>query len=426
MQETTTAAPGPRLGTAAVVAGSAASGIAAYAFQVVGLRALGTEAYAPISVLWTIQYLVLATALFPVEAYVTRAVTTSGAGAGPLGRPLRVIAGWVTATAVLLGAGTALAADALYQGRSGLAVVLAVVVASAGGFVVARGVLAGSGRFAAYAGVTATESLGRLAALVAVVVVGASTAGVAWSLPAGSTLAVGWWLLLGRRRAPRTEPSPGEAPLGGTAGSFLATVVVANAAAQTLLAAGPLVLIPLGAGPAEISIFFVTVTAARVPLVFAFGGLLSRSLPPLTRMARAGDDAGLRRIALLGAAGALALAGAGALAGSAVGPDVVALLFGAASRPDAPFVALTAAGVVLATASLLLNQVLIARGSERRLPAPWLVGLAAAVPVVLLVDGTATIRVSAGFVVGEVVALAGVVAAILTAPPLRGGVAAER
>ena len=49
-----TAAAPPRA-TSWVVLGAGFAGIATYLFQIVGTRALGTEAYAPISVLWTIQ-----------------------------------------------------------------------------------------------------------------------------------------------------------------------------------------------------------------------------------------------------------------------------------------------------------------------------------------------------------------------------------
>src|SRR5690606_29991495 len=59
-------------GTSWMVVGSLIAGVGAYAFQVVTARGLGEVGYAPISVLWTIQYLLLAVVLYSMESYVTR------------------------------------------------------------------------------------------------------------------------------------------------------------------------------------------------------------------------------------------------------------------------------------------------------------------------------------------------------------------
>src|SRR5690606_25534967 len=51
-------ARGPRVSATGWVAlGSTVGGAAAFLFQIVGTRVLGPVAYAPISVLWTLQYL---------------------------------------------------------------------------------------------------------------------------------------------------------------------------------------------------------------------------------------------------------------------------------------------------------------------------------------------------------------------------------
>jgi hypothetical protein len=54
---------------------------------------------------------------------------------------------------------------------------------------------------------------------------------------------------------------------------------------------------------------------------------------------------------------------------------------------------------------MVLNQLLVAAGLEHRLPIPWIGGLLAGSLVMLMVDGTPTQRVAAGFISGEVVAL---------------------
>jgi hypothetical protein len=54
---------------------------------------------------------------------------------------------------------------------------------------------------------------------------------------------------------------------------------------------------------------------------------------------------------------------------------------------------------------MVLNQLLVAAGLEHRLPIPWIGGLLAGSLVLLIVDGTPTQRVAAGFVSGEITAL---------------------
>src|SRR4029450_939696 len=87
----------------------------------------------------------------------------------------------------------------------------------------------------------------------------------------------------------------------------------ANAAAQLLLAGGPLLLAFLHASPTAISIFFVTVTAARLPIVFVFGGILSRLLGTFVRLGDTDHGRSLR----LGGTRVAAGTGGGGLVGRA-------------------------------------------------------------------------------------------------------------
>lgn len=401
-----------------VLFGSLASGLGAYVFQVLGSRALGPQAFKPVTVLWTIQYLASTTALYSAEAYVTRTATLHPGEPEVLDRPVRMIGVWVAVVATVTGVATWALRDSLFGGAGDLGVVAALLIVSYGAFFVIRGRMAGAGRFRSYGAATALESIGRIVIAAPVLLVAAGTRSLAWVMPLGPALVACWWLYDRRRTLPG-EPEVMDLGEGmSTARRFLVATTTANAVSQTLLAAGPLVLLPLGAADTEVSVFFLTVTAARVPLVFALGGLLSRVLPPLTRMARDGREAGLRRVAVLGAPAAAGIAALGALAAWLAGPELLSLFFGAAARPDRLFVTMTAGGVLLATGSLLMNQVLIARGSEQRMVLPWLAALGVAVTAVLVGTGTPTLRVSTAFVAGEVTALAGLVIAVLTAPPL--------
>jgi hypothetical protein len=399
-----------------VLFGSLASGIGALLFQILGVAVLGEDAYQPIVVLWTIQYLAGTIVLYSAEAYVARSLQNDHLHG--LDRSIRVIGAWVAAFALGTGLFTWVFREPLFHGEGDLALVGTLLIASYGGFYVIKGRMAGTNRFRSYGAATALESLGRILVALPVLLLVPSTGALAWVMPLGPAMVVAWWLYDRGRSLP---PDGGTAVLPSAdagAGRFLAATTTANAVSQTLLAAGPLVLIPLGARPAEVTIFFTVVTAARFPLVFAIGGLLSRLLPPLTRLARAGRDDQLRRIALLTVPASLLVALVAAGAAWLLGPTIVAFVFDI-SRPDRLFVTLTVFGVMLATGSLLLNQVLISRTAENRLVAPWLAALAVFVLGIVATSGTPTTRVSLAFVTGELVAHLGLLLAVLTAPKLQ-------
>ncbi|HEY8340599.1 MAG TPA: hypothetical protein VIK95_12060 [Egibacteraceae bacterium] len=404
--------------TGAVVVGSVVTGLAVYVFQALGTHALGDEGYAPIGVLWTIQYLVMTVALLPVETYLGRLHASSGGDPRALPRAVARFSAWIGGVAVLLGAAAWVFRGPLFGGAGDMALLVAVIVVSYGMLTVIRGHLVGRERFVAYAVVTGLESVVRIVVALPLVVVAPSTRGLAWTLPVGALGVAAWWLLSGARRSAGVSAAAGAPPagaeLGASAGRYLLATTAANAAAQTLLAAGPLVLIALGASAAEVSVFFVVATAARVPLVFAFGGLLSRVLPPLTALAR--DDRRRMRslVVAIGAATPPASVVAG-LAGALVGPAAVALLFGAVFRPDPWLAATVTAGVVLATGAQVVTQCLIAMGAETRLVLPWTLALVAGAAAVVALPGGALPRTAVAVVVGETAAVAGLVAAALRA-----------
>lgn len=411
-------APGVDRATAWIAAGSALNGLGAFAFQVVGTRSLGAVGYAPIGVLWTLQYLWIAVAMTALEAYVTRLVTIGGPGSADLARFLRLFTRWLLAASVVTAVlGVALAGP-LFEGLDQLGLVLGLIVLGYGWYGVVRGRAAGVRRFKAYSLATIAESTIRLGAALVVLALVVSTTSLAWVFPLGP-LAVGVFAWV-RRDGAGTRPvvARDEQPADlstGTGRRFLAAASTANAAVQFLLAGGPIVLLPLGADPASVSVFFTTITAARVPMSFALNGGLSRVLPPLTRLAQAGDTAGLRRASVRVMAGILGLAALAAVAAAAVGPIAMELVFGAEFRPTRSFVVVVAVSTVLAVGGLLLDQVYIAMGREAALPRVWLSAVAVAGALVLLLPGSPTMRVAVAFAV----ATAGAVTA-LSVPLFRG------
>jgi O-antigen/teichoic acid export membrane protein len=103
----------------------------------------------------------------------------------------------------------------------------------------------------------------------------------------------------------------------------------------------------------------------------------------------------------------------GGLVGWLVGPQVVALLFGADYRPGQMVAALVAAGVMAASTTQVAGQALVASGATGTLAGAWVGGLVAALAVLFVAsDGPDTI-VAIAFFVGELTATVVVAVRIL-------------
>jgi O-antigen/teichoic acid export membrane protein len=405
----------PRLdaGTTWMLVATILAAVAAYLFLLVVGRILGTEAFAPLTALWTVQGLAFTTIFMPMEQLTVRRLNLDTPGATPWRLYLSVIA----AAALGATAFAALTLDRLFTGDPAYLPIMAALIAGYGAFAIGRGYLAGRRRFKEYALCTFSESVLRLVLAGVLLALGVGALGLGWTLAAGSVVVWVWLPLRGeRRRAAGAPPEMG-------AGADLATFVTANAAAQTLVWAGPLVVGGLGAGAAEVSIFFQTFLLLRAPLTVAYN-LVSRVLPPFTRWVERGEDRVIRRlVAGIGATGAVLAAGGFAI-GWWAGPPLVELLLGAEYRPGPLLAALAATGALLATVALFAQQMLIAQRATGRLAAAWLAGLAAAAVVVILAGTAPSLRVGWGFLVGEALAFALIIVIALTArsrPQLSSG-----
>lgn len=401
-------------GTQWMVAGAGLAAFGAYLFQLIGTRALGGVRYAPIGTLWTIQYLLVSVALLPLETHVARESLRASDQEGRRAVSLRRLWLWVCGLALAASGVCWLLRDELFHGFDDLAVVVGLIVVTYAAFLIVRGRLAGAERFKAYGVVTATESMTRAGIAGVAAAFSAGVRAFAWIMPVGAALAAVWWL---RVRAPVTEANASPSIAGDRKGSgtFFASTTAANAIMQLLLAGGPLLLAFLDASPAEISVFFVTVTAVRVPLVFAFGGVLSRLLPTFMRLGRgaAGREPGV--VAAKIAIGTLAAAALLGTVAVGVGGPLVALFFGQSFEPPWWLAAGATVGVVLATGSIVLNQLLIARGLEVLGLVAWVAAFSMAALAVVVTHGSASARAVAALLTGEVVALAGLVIVAATA-----------
>jgi hypothetical protein len=240
-----------------------------------------------------------------------------------------------------------------------------IVVATAPLFV-ARGLAIGQRRFDLYGLMLGLEGVGRLVVGGLGLLVVGGPVGLAWGVALGPAL--GLLVPDVPLRAPRDPARIGRA------GAFLAPYIGASAASQLLLAGAPLAVAALGAGPATISIVFVTFTLFRAPvtIVYLVQGRLLNLLVRL-ELAATWHARRIRRGIELGGLAAVALAG---VTGWLLGPGVVALLYGDAFRPEPLVAALAATGVAGAALSQLLGQLLVAAGRTTALARRWAVGLA--------------------------------------------------
>ncbi len=387
-------------GTSTMVLGTLVAAVAAYAFQLVAGRALGPEQFAPITVLWTVQFLIFTTVFLPIEQLTIRRLAADDPQRAP--RTLFMVT--VVAAVVVATTFGAVTLDRLLDGRPMYLGVIVVLIAAYGGFAVARGALAGRRRFDSYGWATMAESVVRLAVAAGLIALGAGVTGVAWSLVPGA-FAVYLW------RPFRGTAKPDASLAAEGSGAALATFVAANAASQTIVAAGPLVVGALGGGAKEVSVFFETFLLFRAPLSVAYS-LVARVLPPFTRLVEAGRSIELHRWATRLGIVAAGLAGAGFLVGDLIGPQLVAVFLGEEYRPDSLLAGYAISGVVVATTALFVQQMLIALHATGAMAAAWSGGLVAAAVTIAVAPGSASDRVGLGFLIGEAVALALIVAAV--------------
>lgn len=380
-------------GTTFMVLGGLLGALGAYLFQLLGGRALGTAAFAPIGVLWTAFYILATVLLVPVEQYVTREVAT---GRKSLPADLKPAAAMTLIGCVIGGAFVLLTLDDLFESNAVYAIQLISLLVGYALLMVAKGVLAGSRKFAGVGWVLIVESSVRLGAGLVAVLVFASAVSLGWAMVVGpfAVLLLGWW------RHDDGDPDQTHTPSAG----FLSGYAGGTASSQLLLAGAPLGVAALGGSDALISIVFFTFTIFRAPLTLVFS-LQGRILPFLVGLAGAARKSDLARIARWLLLVGLGLASLGAIVGWLVGPEVMVLLLGEEFAPTSTVAMFAAGGVMAATAAQVTSQVLVAEGRTSRLAWAWAAGLVVAIAVLVIVPGTPDARVAVGFAAGEVTAL---------------------
>jgi O-antigen/teichoic acid export membrane protein len=382
------------------------SGVLTYFYLALVARALPVVDYGYFGAFWSLALVIGFGAFLPVELELARLLQSRPAGARLPAGALASLAGLTIGAALVVVAAAATLLPSL-GGHPSFLVALLVLCGVAAGQFLLRGILLGSGRLGLHGVVLIVDSGLRvaLAAAVAIAAPHAHSTAYAWTLVGAVALAhlpLLTVVLLRRRRTRRSEPR-GSAPEESRRPfvSAVGHLLVGSVCAQALLNAAPVLVTGLAApGEAVVAAQFVaSYTLVRLPLFVAVP-LQSALIPSLTRLQDREEGAGARRLVLRGLAGVVALSALAAVVGLLAGPSVVALVFGPRYVLPGADIALLAAGSVLHLGLLVGSQTLVASARSRSVAAVWLIGLAAAAAVFLLVPSLA-LRCAAGFTVGS-------------------------
>jgi O-antigen/teichoic acid export membrane protein len=387
-------------GTVTMLIGTLLSGLAAYIWQAAGTRTLGNSSFAPVATMWTLSYLVITVLLAPIEQYAMRTVSSGPGGRRHLARDIPTLVRIGLGATAVLAVGSFLVRGKFFHGQAAYALVAGLLVVCFGLLAFVRGVLGGERNFRLYGWLTGLDGVSRLIVGVAILALGGSPLLFSWSIPLCALVSLLWLSRVPRRSEGPVTDDLAHVPVR----RFMATMVGGTAAAQLLLAGGPLLLGLLGAPDRTVTILFVAQTAGRATLLVALP-LWARALPTLTGIALAHGHVRLSQLAERILAGSVAVAAVGAAFAAVAGPPVLAALFGGESRPSTFVAGAVGAGMLLAVGNLGLNQLLVAAVRTSRITISWWAALAVAVGWVALAPGSALDRVVTGFVIGEALAM---------------------
>jgi O-antigen/teichoic acid export membrane protein len=401
-------------GTLAVGVGLIVTGLTAYGFLVVSARALGTEEYAPLSVLWALVFLGGPGFFLPLEQEVSRALSArraQGLGGGPVLRRAAVFGGVLAAALVVACIALApLLLDHLFDGQPLLLVGLAAGLVGYYAEHLARGSFSGLGRFGPYSSLLGAEGALRFLACLVLAFVGVETAG-AYGLALGlAPLGAVAFSLRGQRDLVVAGP---EAPWSELS-TAIGWLLLGSVMAQGLLNAGPVTvqLLATEAQKEEVGRFLPGLIIARIPL-FLFQAIQAALLPKLSALAGAGRleefKTGFRRLVLV----VFAVGATATVVAFAIGPFAVRVLFGSEFDLPRRTLGLLAAGSAAYMLAVAMAQAVIALHGHRRMALTWVVSIATFLVVTALGDEL-FLRVEVGLLAASAVAAAGMAAAAMS------------
>jgi O-antigen/teichoic acid export membrane protein len=393
-------------GALSVAVGLVVSGVSTYVFLGVAHRQLGEADYSSLVVLWTAMFAIGNGIMQPLEQEVARAVSdrrARGLGPAPVIRRAATIGfAFMCAVALLAIVTHQWVVDQWFAGRVALSVALIIGLFGFCAGHLTRGVLSSHRRFGAYARFFTADGFSRVAFVVLLFGLGATSVG-----PYGLAMALSGFIavgvaLIGQHHL--MEPGP-ESPwaevtpklgwlLLGT--GMLSLVVQSGTIAVEMLA-------PANQAGAA-GQFANGLTTARIPL-FLFQAVLASLLPKLSRLAGVGsiDEfvATLRRLVVL----VLAVGVVTTVLAAAAGTTVINKIYGGATDLSPRDLALLAAAFIIIMATICLDQALIALKGHSRMAIGWLAAFASFVAVTAVsASGGLYLRVELGLLAAGAVA----------------------
>jgi O-antigen/teichoic acid export membrane protein len=398
-------------GTLLVGAGLAVLGAGSYAQLAIAGHTLSTGGMAAMSVLWTIVFWAGLGVFFPVEQELIRLVAArqaKGEGISPVVRRAAAVAGGIWAALLVpLAIAARPLADSLFGGNTGMVIALAAALLALAVASVSRGVLAGTGRFAAYGSQLAVDGGLRI-----VLACGLGAAGLHSPTALGLTMTMAPLLAAVCTLGPLLRQlRPGPAVTWAVLRRGLGLLIPTMLLAQLVVNVAVINVRLLSPGdPAVVGALLAAMILARVPL-FVLTSLQASLLPGLAGAIAAGDLARFRQLVIRGC-GVVMVLGIGAGVPAAVaGPWLTRLLF--AARPvlgHADF-AVLAAGTLCYMLAMVLGQGAMALSRHRDQLLAWLAGTAV-LAVITLGPGDVRLRVEVAYAVSSLT-VAGALALVL-------------
>jgi O-antigen/teichoic acid export membrane protein len=396
------------------------AGVTAYLFLALSGRALGSNRYSALAVLWVIAFTAAPGFFQPLEQEIARAIAARRArrvGTLPVIERAAVTGGVLAlglVVVILIAALVSPLVDSLFKGQSLLVWALAIMLLGYLAEHMTRGVLAGYDRFGPYGLLVGSEGILRLVACIVFVVVGVESAGPYGLLIALAPFAAVAISLRGQKGL--VEPGP---PASWKEISANIGLLVAGSALALALLNAAAVVVQLLASSSEsekTSWIFAGMLLSRVPLYF-FQAIQATLVPELSEQRGAGEReafrAGLRKLTV-----AVIVIGAASAIGSALlGPWAVRTFFGSDFQLDARDMALLGFGSALYMLALTFGQALIALEHHGRYALAWVIGVIAFLVTVVISGGDVLVRAELAYAVGSTVTL--VAMAALLWRPLR-------
>lgn len=390
-------------GSAYIVVSFIISGFLTYVFHGLATRALGTEGYGPLVLLWNATFLTVQILWISGTQTLGRYVSereSRGEDWRPVVSSVRRWQAGLLAAFVLaaLAASPLLTRNVFHDWWLTGAYIVAVALYAPEYF--RRGLFNGHRQFSRMGAQLVAEASGRLLVGALLLAVGVGVAGPAAAIMLGPLIGV-----LAVRPAPTDPPErQGEPFSAWTASRFAAPVLTCMVCAQGFATGGVILVSLLGGTSTQVAIFGAALILTRIPQ-YVLSPAVESLLPHMSRMLategrRSFDRFALQAVGLLGLVGVLMVSLTWPL-----GEWAVKVFAGEGFDASRGVLVLLAALAAFYLLCGLLNQVLFARGLARLSALAWILGLPVSAVCLALFETDLLLRV-AGSVVAGIAAVA--------------------